>query len=366
MVVRTSSDTIKAYHNTCQHRGTRLLASHCDHVQHITCPFHSWSWNLDGTIKNIPARWDFPSVTNAEVALREVQCGRWNGLVFINFDKSAESLETFIGPTLSSHWKAWPRDRERKVYHYGKMIPCNWKLALYTFNESYHAVGTHPQSLPFAGDCNAQYDFYGPHSRFIATQGTPSAHIADTLEPQDVLDGFLSCYAPNAYPDGAPAVSNYPEVRRILADLVRKSMRDLTGVNLSGKSDTEMLDAISYNVFPNTILYGGNALSVIHRFRPNGHDHRSCFWEVMALAAYPEEVRLERDAPLVMLRPDEPFADQPILGFIGYVLDQDVHTLTLAQQGMESDGFDGPLFANYQERNNRNIERYLAKYLSAG
>jgi hypothetical protein len=138
----------------------------------------------------------------------------------------------------------------------------------------------------------------------------------------------------------------------------------MTGVDLSDKSDAEVLDGIGYNVFPNMIHWGGYALPVIHRFRPHGDDHRSCLWEIMALAAVPPEAELERDAQMVMLGLDQKFADVPILGFIGHVLDQDVETLTLAQMGAESMGFDGPRFANYQERNLRNFERNVAEWLA--
>lgn len=365
MLVRTAPDTIKAYHNTCQHRGTRLLKA-CDNVKQITCPFHSWSWNLDGSLKNIPARWDFPEVSDQALALREVRCETWNGFVFITFDENAGSLADYLGPTLLRHWETWPRERERKIYHFGKVVPANWKLAQHAFNEVYHTVGTHPQSLNFVGDVNAQYDFYGPHSRFIISLGAPSGYVAETASAQDALDTFFSCYAPDAFPDGLPQVGEgrFDEVRAVLSDFMRAGLRQITGVDLSDKSDAEVLDGIGYNIFPNVIHWGGYALPVIHRFRPHGDDHRTCLWEIMALAAIPPEAELERDAPLVMLDLDQKFADQPALGFIGHVLDQDVETLTLAQMGAESMGFDGPRFANYQERNLRNFEMHVAEWLA--
>jgi phenylpropionate dioxygenase-like ring-hydroxylating dioxygenase large terminal subunit len=366
MLVRTAPDIIKAYYNTCQHRGTRLLEK-CDNVQQMTCPFHSWSWNLDGSLRNVPARWDFPGVSNADLALRQVRCERWNSFVFINFDKDAQPLEQYIGPDLLRHWKAWPRARSRKVYHYGKIIPANWKLALHAFNEIYHTVGAHPQGLLFTGDCNTQYDFFGPHSRFILSLGVPSPYVAESTDPQDTVDSFLTNYAPpDAFPNGFPKVRTFRESREILADIVRGGLNQMTGADFTKKSDAEMLDAIGYNFFPNVIHWGGYGLPVIHRFRPNGHDQRSCLWEIMALAEYPEGAKLERDAQLVMLNRDELFADrpEPELRFIGHVLDQDVHALLLIQQGLESDGFDGPRYANYQERNLRNFEQHLAKLLA--
>jgi phenylpropionate dioxygenase-like ring-hydroxylating dioxygenase large terminal subunit len=364
MLVRVAPGVIKAYHNACQHRGTRLL-ERCDNVRQISCPFHNWSWNLDGSLKNVPARWDFPGVSDAALALREVRCEIWNSFVFINFDVEAEPLQQFLGPTLLRHWEAWPRGKERKVYHFGKIVPCNWKLALHAFNEVYHTVAVHPQSLNFAADCNAQYDFYGPHTRFILSLGAPSGFVADTADAQDTVDTFFSCYAPHVYPDGPPKVGTgrFDQARALLSDYMRDTLRQITGVDLSDKSDAEMLDGIGYLFFPNMIHWGGYALPVIHRFRPNGHDHRSCLWEIMALAAQPEGAALERDVQLTLLPTDRKFADVPELGFIGHVLDQDVHALTLAQQGAESLGFDGPRFANYQERNLRNFEQHVARLI---
>ncbi len=368
MVIRTAPDTVRAFHNTCQHRGTRLLEK-CDNVKHISCPFHNWSWNLDGSVHNIPARWDFPGASDADLALREVRCERWNAFVFINFDKDAQPLENYLGPDILRHWRSWPRAHSRKTYHFGMIVPCNWKLALHGFNEIYHTVGVHPQGLPFTADCSAKYDFYGLHTRFILSLGVPSPFIGETTEPQDSLDAFLSQYSPpEAFPNGFPQVSTFPQARAVLADLLRGSLRQMTGVDLTQKSDAEMLDAIGYMFFPNVIHWGGYALPVIHRFRPNGNDHRSCLWEIMALAPYPEGAKMERDAPLVMLEANERFASrpEPELRFIGEVLDQDVHALRLIQQGLESDGFSGPRLGNYQERNVRHFERQVAKLVGEG
>lgn len=367
MLVRTAPDTIKAFHNACQHRGTKLLEG-CAHSKHITCPFHAWSWNLDGSVHNIPARWDFPEVSNTGLALREVRSERWNSFVFINFDENAGSLEDYLGADILRHWESWPRRNSRKIYHYTKILRCNWKLALQAFNETYHAVGAHPQGLAFASDCAAKYDFYGPHTRYILSLGVPSPFIAETTEPQDTVDAFLAQYFPSdaypdAFPDGYPQVSTFIEARAVLADIIRNNLRRSTGIDLSAKSDAEMLDAIAYMFFPNVIHWGAYSLPIIHRFRPNGNDPETCIWDHMMLAPYPEGTKLERDAPSVMIGMDETFADrpEPELKFGGEVLDQDEFALPLMQQGVRSDGFDGSRYSNYQERNLRHFEHIIAR-----
>ena len=61
LVVRTAPGEIRAFHNACLHRG-RLLRECDGRADELRCPFHGWTWNLDGTLKRIPARWDFPHV----------------------------------------------------------------------------------------------------------------------------------------------------------------------------------------------------------------------------------------------------------------------------------------------------------------
>ncbi len=361
MIVRTAPDTIKAFYNTCQHRGARLVEN-CGSGKHIVCPFHAWSWNLDGSINHIPARWDFPGVSNAEVALPEVKCERWNGFVFINLDKNAKSLADFIGPDLLRHWKSWDRTHERKVYHLAKIIPCNWKLVQGAFAEVYHVAGTHTQSLQFTADCNAQYDLYGLHSRFISTSGTPSAHVADTTDPQDIVDACMSSFSQDDLPEGGiPQVSTVAEARAAIARFFRQGYTQRSGVDMTDKSDAEMIDSIGYHFFPNSIIWGGYCLPVIHRFRPNGDDPNSCLWEFMGLERVPADQKMERDAQTVMLAPDEPFEKH--LGFLGFNLDQDVEVLKVMQRGIRSDGFTGPRYAHYQERIVRNFEANLMKFL---
>jgi phenylpropionate dioxygenase-like ring-hydroxylating dioxygenase large terminal subunit len=77
IVVRSGEDVIEAFLNSCTHRGTRLLASEgSGYSPAFTCPFHGWSWELNGSIKNIPGRWDFPHVSDKSHNLQRVHCDR--------------------------------------------------------------------------------------------------------------------------------------------------------------------------------------------------------------------------------------------------------------------------------------------------
>ena len=79
IVIRTGPDEIKAYINSCLHRGT-LLRSEGGCVSQLRCPFHGWTWDLQGQLKIIPGQWDFPHVDKAAMRLPEAKVGTWGGL----------------------------------------------------------------------------------------------------------------------------------------------------------------------------------------------------------------------------------------------------------------------------------------------
>ncbi|WP_197914066.1 aromatic ring-hydroxylating oxygenase subunit alpha [Mycolicibacterium chitae] len=207
IVVRTEGGDIKAYHNACLHRGTRL----CDdsgHANQLRCPFHGFTWSLDGALTDVPCRWDFPHVRAEEFGLPEAQTGLWAGFVFVNPDPGAESLETYLGD-LDKHFAPFALQDRFKAIHVAKVIDCNWKVGMEAFLESYHVIATHPQLLEYLGDSNTQYDVYSRadglpgFNRMITPQATSSPHL-EPLEPQDVLDAMFRDF----YPDGwAPSRS---------------------------------------------------------------------------------------------------------------------------------------------------------------
>ena len=95
---------IKAYYNACLHRG-RQLKDYDGRCTEFRCPFHGFTWALDGALARSPRRWDFPHVDDAEFALPEAKVGTWGGFVFINPDPDAEPLEDFLGD-LPEHFDA--------------------------------------------------------------------------------------------------------------------------------------------------------------------------------------------------------------------------------------------------------------------
>ena len=366
VLVRSAEDTISAFHNTCRHRGNRLVDG-VTSAQSIQCSMHSWTWNLDGTVKRIPCRWDFPTVRDDKAALVPVRVERWNGIVFINFDANAASLSEFLTPQLRRQWERWPHGRFWKSGHVAKVVPCNWKAAIEAFLESYHVFKVHPQITPHTGDCNSKYDFYGPHGRMVVPIGVASPHMGG-LEDQAVVEAmmgdlFSNFFGADAHKQEMPKVGPGESARSVLSDYLR-GMHKARGLDLSSVSDSEILDGIEYFIYPNLIMWAGYSLPLYYRVRPNGQDPNSCIWELMVVVDVPAGAPLLRDAAMRMTPTDEPWAAAPELGGIGALVDQDMVNLAKIQRGMQSQACRELIFSNYQERNLRNFQRHVERQVS--
>ncbi|HEY1968629.1 MAG TPA: aromatic ring-hydroxylating dioxygenase subunit alpha [Pseudonocardia sp.] len=367
VLVRQPDGSIKALHNACRHRGTALVEG-AGNVPSFQCTFHGWTWNLDGSLKHVPCRWDFPGVTDEGYRLPECRVETWNGFVFVNFDPDAEPLEEFVGPTLRRHFELWPLDRRWKAVHVVKKIRCNWKVAMEAFMEDYHVFRTHANIVGYAGDCNSQYDIFdGKHSRMITAMGVASPHLEGAFSAQDTVDTMIGDLIADVARDAsvqveAPKIPEGSTSRRVLADFMRASMGERSGIDFSAKADAEVLDAIQYQMFPNLIPWGGFSFPLVYRYRP-ADSPDWCWFDVMILAPMPDGVAMPRDSAPVELPSEEPWANAEQLGGLGVVYDQDMVNLPKIQRGLHNDTMREITPANYQERNIRHFHRSLENFL---
>jgi phenylpropionate dioxygenase-like ring-hydroxylating dioxygenase large terminal subunit len=369
LLVRETPTRIRAFYNACRHRGTRLKVG-CGNSREIRCGFHAWAWNLDGTLKDIPCRWDFPAVRDEEYRLGECQVAAWNGFVFINMDRNAQPLEEFLGPTILRQFAQWPSLGKRwKAVHIEKELNCNWKLALLAFVEAYHAFRVHPQWINYSGDANAQYDAYGLHARLIAAVGVPSPHRGQPPSEQRIVEEmiqteFADLFSKVSGPVTVPEVPPGKTARAVLADYRRADLTKRTNVDFSAASDAEMLDLIQYFVFPNVALWVGEGAPLVYRSRPNGHDPNSCIYETMVLLPEPEGTERRRAATPKRVPMSQTYTDgAPELGGSVRVFDQDASNLARMQLGQHSRGFQGPMYGRYQEMNIRQFHHNLDEWL---
>lgn len=360
IITRTQEGEIRAFINSCLHRG-RKLKTEDGHAPNFRCPFHAWTWNLDGSIKSVPCRWDFPQLSDDDLKLPELRVGEWGGFVFVNFDKDAISLEDYLDP-LPEHFKTWELENCYKSVHLAGIIHANWKVAQEAFMESYHVIATHPQIMPFFADSNSQYDIYGDHvNRNLGAFGAPSPHMGQTPDEAEVVKGLLGLWGVKNSPD----LSKEEDIkaRKYLGDMARDAFTRAFGKDHSQVSDAEVLDALVYNVFPNFAPWGGFAPNIIYRWRPNGRDPDSCIMEVMFLKRCPEGKPRPKPVKVRWVEDGTPWADAPELPVLGGVIDQDRSNMSVVQEGLKNSATHRVHLARYEEIRIRHFHQTLAKYV---
>lgn len=357
IVTRTGPAEIRAYHNSCLHRGTQLR-TRPGKVKQFRCPYHGWTWTLDGTLTEVPCEWDFPEVDKSEYSLPEARVGTWGGFVFINVDADAPPLEQYL-ENVPEHFADWPLEDRYLSSHTVRVMPCNWKVALEAFIEAYHTMAVHPQLLPTAADSMTQYDVYGPHvSRMITAVGVSSDHLEVPLEDVEIVKAMLGIK------DGDVAVDNGRTARQVIGDKVRSSLQKDTGRDFTDRSDAEILDGIEYFVFPNFMPWAGFLTPFAYRFRPNGHDPDSCVIDIMKLDPVPADGPRPPAAKTQVIGEGETWADAAELGVFGRVFNQDGSTFGRVQRGLRASAKRSTTLSRYQESRIRHFHATLDAYLA--
>lgn len=358
VIVRTDAGKIKAYRNACLHRGTQLKPSDsAGSSPQLRCPFHGWTWSLDGELQRVPCRWDFPHVRDAGFRLPEVAVGLWGGFVFVNLDPAAPPLAEHLGVLPDHLGDRWDLRHRTVALHLQKELPTNWKAAQEAFLEAYHIVETHAQALPTAGDANAQYDVFGEHvSRFVHTLGFPSPHHEAPQTQQEILERMG--HAGVVLADGVSA-------RTAAADVLRQRIGAQWNVDLRAHSVSEMIDSIEYHLFPNMCLFPGVSLPMIYRFRPMGMDPgRTLFDLVFLRPLAPGEVAPFPPDP-VHLSVEQSYGEAPGMDpRLAAVFDQDTGNLAMQYKGFLGSAKSGQTLGNYQEVRIRHLHQTLDRYLA--
>ena len=360
LVVRTGPDTIKGYINSCLHRGT-LLRTTGGRAREFRCPFHGFTWALDGSLSHIPSEWDFEHIDKPNFCLPEVKVDTWAGFVFINFDPDCSPLLDYL-EILPDHFSAFALEDRWKAAHVTKVMPCNWKLALEAFIESFHIPAAHPQTTAYVAWDTTQYDvFPGVNhvNRMLTLEGVP-ATSAGSVSPDETIRQIQRDVA---FHRGVTADGDEPP-REMLADRARQKLSKAAQRDLTGASNAEVLDVIQYFLFPNLVPWGGHGVPICYRFRPFGSDPEKSIMEIMLLFAKPEDGSHPRPPAPVELGIDDSWQDAAALGSAGFVADQDTENLRRIQRGLRASRKPGITLANYQESRIRHFHNTLDRYIN--
>ena len=151
IMLRAQDGAVRVFHNVCSHRGMILMEKPQRTRGTIRCPYHSWTYDLDGSLRSTPMIGGTDSNTcagfdKAKHGLKPVRTATWFDAVFVNLSGDAEPFESFIEP-VATRWKdfaAAPLHHEASDSSFTLDVACNWKLAVENFCEAYHLPWIHP------------------------------------------------------------------------------------------------------------------------------------------------------------------------------------------------------------------------------
>lgn len=212
IILRGDDGGVKAFHNICRHRGSRLVASDrgvCKSA--VVCPFHGWVYNLDGTLRG-PAQPDsYPPLDKDEFALRPVEHEIWHGLIFVRFKPGPQpSVADLLGRFEVEAAAYRIPDHVPADDIWTEETPVNWKSIRDVDNEGYHVAMAHPALQDLYGSTYLDEPFIDGASRsegvFTPSPGrrwavrnyknlsTPQPHLPEHLHQKWVYYGLF----PNA------------------------------------------------------------------------------------------------------------------------------------------------------------------------
>ena len=293
LVARGKDGVIRAFYNTCRHRGAAVTPDDTGNASRFVCQFHAWCYDLEGRLLSVPDIEDFPGgVDKASMGLKPVRCEVFGGTVFINCDPDARPLKEAIAP-YSDEIACLEPEKLRVVHRHKWVVNANWKAALDAFQETYHLRVVHRNS--FAKAYNQKAAAMGlmanGHSRMVI------GYLPGALE-------------------------------------VIMAKRDGETPDIPGTTELNRDHSVTYTIFPNGQSTIRAAMIFENRFWPLAPDKT----EIEFLAIAPDW----GDGPL----PEYWVKAAPLnVGF----LDEDLENLNSIQESLESGALEG-MTVNYQER----------------
>ena len=144
MVVRGEDETLRAFHNVCRHRGSRILTEDDGRVVRFQCPYHAWTYELDGTLRRASHTDELVDFEPEHNGLVPVRLSTWQGFVFVTLDPDAPELEAGLAD-FWSHIDQFPIAGLRRAHRIEYEVRANWKVIGENYSECYHCPGVHPQ-----------------------------------------------------------------------------------------------------------------------------------------------------------------------------------------------------------------------------
>jgi phenylpropionate dioxygenase-like ring-hydroxylating dioxygenase large terminal subunit len=207
IILRDGAGTIRAFANSCRHRGSELL-SESGNCKAIVCPYHSWTYELDGALRGAPEMDKTHDFDRSKHGLIPIKVDTWGGFLFINFDAKSAPLKDYLGD-LTAKLAPYNLDdmvcSRRRVYD----MACNWKLFVENAKESYHIGTVHRATInKYASAKSAGYWVEEPNGEYVITFAEHEGSMAllkgaqgfPTIEGLQGRREANGTYAPLVYP----------------------------------------------------------------------------------------------------------------------------------------------------------------------
>jgi phenylpropionate dioxygenase-like ring-hydroxylating dioxygenase large terminal subunit len=146
LIVRGNDGELRAFYNTCQHRGAPVVRDLRGTARTLRCQYHSWTYDItSGALVTVPDERDFVGLDKRERCLRAVRCEVWDGWIFVNQNADALPLLEWLGP-IPGQLAELQGESLRTVARRSAVVPCNWKVTAEAFLEVYHFRHIHQRN----------------------------------------------------------------------------------------------------------------------------------------------------------------------------------------------------------------------------
>ncbi|KQX01664.1 Rieske (2Fe-2S) protein [Massilia sp. Root418] len=318
IVVRDRQDTIHVLENRCRHRGATVCEKTRGNATGFTCPYHSWSYGLDGKLRGLPYSDGYEDVIDkADLPLRSLRVGVYAGMIFASYNQDIEPLEDFLGN--ARHWidlfmKQGAGFPVRTQGEHKFTFKGNWKIQLENTTDGYHFPVVHKTFLQSVDAETSEMLSFMTDEEAI-TRSLGNGHSVMVMVPEhvdlDVDDGTEQLQ--ERFQHVIEALSkDYP------AEQVRRIVRSLHGAGFN------------LNLFPNVAM----SMSFFRVLRPVAVDETEIRHIALGMDGGPEIANRER------LRIHEHFQ-----GPFGFGSPDDAEAWERVQSGARA-GRDVPILVN--------------------
>ena len=232
---------LRAFHNICRHRGTQLIRAVGKTQKALTCPYHDWTYDLEGNLISVPEQdAEFKGLDKSCLGLKKASVDKWRGMLFVHPDTNAGSIidwfgeiEFHLGPYKVEELVEYPEARVEYE------IKANWKIVVENYIDVYHLAHLHSGTLAMYDHAKAKYGFYGPHYAFWEPLSENYAKDIEKNAPSPLILPLdqLGAYVPMLFPGIGLAESESDWTTFIITPLAPDLSRVENRVRIKNASD---------------------------------------------------------------------------------------------------------------------------------